>query len=240
MRILQSILLGLFSSALFPVNIAWSEPLVAILDPEAKQLEEVYKDEVPVSGRVIAGLSLAGVSHDGDLAILPDENANSSKVCVQIMSRDGRYWAQNTFLVPAVKISGPVILDYASRYSQQLEETAAYDLAILSYQGACSSKKTSEFILTSRAKLSQQPEALIIYVNSARADTFASVVNRTSRMKPQKCRKITEGRRTGYDTICEIALQKEDTDLEQLRIKIYRRKYEKNLRPVDLLVRAPK
>ena len=241
MRLPRNLIQGLIVLVVMLSNTAAiAEPLVAVLDPAAGQLQEVYKDEVPVSGRVIAGLSLAGVPLPGKLAIFPQASASGSKVCVQVMSRDGRYWAQNNFLIPAASVDGPVRLQYDSRYSEQLNQAAAFDLAILSYLGPCVTAGTPEYVLSSRAKLSDQANALVIYVNSARADTYASVVNRSKRGKPTKCRRFTEGRRTGYDTICEIALQDGDAALEQLQVKVFRRKYEKSLKPVDLRVRLPR
>jgi hypothetical protein len=231
---------GIFLSMLLAYAPAtFGEELVAVLDPAAEALEEVYKDDVPVSGRVVAGLSMAGVPLPGTLALLPRQDVGGGQVCVQVMSRDGRYWAENNFLLPGGIVDGPVRLQYESRYSDELNAAQADDLALLSYLGGCGDQNTREYVLTSRDKLSDGERSLVIYVNSARADTYAGIVNRAKREKPQKCRRITEGRRTGYDTICRIALQDADAELGALQVKVFRRKYEKNLKPVELRVILP-
>lgn len=219
--------------------VVWADVPVAVLDPATKQLKEDYKDEVPVSGRVVAGLSLAGLELPGELAILPSQSEAGARICVQVMSRDGRYWAENNFVLPEVVAGAAVHLRYESRYLEELNLAGADDLALLSFFGSCDADQEREYVLTSRAKLSSGDRALIIYVNSARADTYAGILNRAQREKPQRCRVLTEGRRTGYDTICELALREGDSELDALRIKIFRRKYEKSLRPVELTVRLP-
>lgn len=215
-----------------------ADQLIARLDPAKESLNEVYKDDVPVSGRVLAGISLVGEKVVDGLAIFPDSNAGGSRVCVQIMSRDGRYWAENEFLIPEAEIDGPVKLYYNSRYNV-LERSARDDLAMLSFTGNCDSNTAPEYFLTSRSGFIDQEKVLLMFVNSGRADTYASIQNSSKRSRPEKCRHITEGRRTGYDTICELKLDGLEQSLSLLQIKIYRRKYEKTLAPLELSIRLP-
>ncbi|RLA55975.1 MAG: hypothetical protein DRQ98_03640 [Gammaproteobacteria bacterium] len=218
-----------------------AEELVAeLLDPKDEGLQEAYNEEVPVSGRVIAGVSLVGATLPGELVIFPLAASAGDKVCVQIMSRDGRYWAENNFLLPDGALDGPIQLRYDSRYADELQAFESSDLAILSHLGACDDPANDKYVLNSRSKLADEARALFVFVNSARADTYAGVMNRPDREKPQKCRRIVEGRRTGYDTICKIALREDDAGLKNLEIKVYRRKYEKSLKPETLLVTIPR
>ncbi|RLA44225.1 MAG: hypothetical protein DRR04_10640 [Gammaproteobacteria bacterium] len=211
-----------------------------LLDLKDEGLQEAYSEEVPVSGRVIAGVSFAGTVFPGELAIFPLGASAGDKVCVQIMSRDGRYWAENNFLLPDGALDGPIQLRYDSHYADELQAFESNDLAILSRLGACDDPANDKYVLSSRGKLADRGRALLVFVNSARADTYAGVMNRPDREKPRKCRRIVEGRRTGYDTICEIALREDDAGLENLEIKVYRRKYEKSLKPETLLVVIPR
>ncbi len=217
----------------------WAQIPVATF--EGKKLEEVYKDDVPVSGHVIAGLCFAGIPHSNILAILPKSTEQSGKkICVQVMSRDGRYWAKNTFLLPELKETDRLVaLDYDSEYKDMIKDSSVVDLAVLSSAGPCDSEKQHEYILTSRDKLSQEKDTLVIYVNSGRTDVFISVTKPENSGSPQPCETITEGRRTGYDTICKFKLESKYREQNRLELKLYRRKFGRNLPPVEFTVAMP-
>jgi hypothetical protein len=227
---------------------ARGDELVARLDnPEQQGLEEVYSDEVPVSGRVVAGVVLTGVYRPGDMVIYPRDAEAGSRVCVQVMSRDGRYWAENNFRLPAENTTGPlssinepVSLQYDSRYDSELRLFEADDLAVLSSPRECGAKGSDSYFPATHTRVTGANKALLVYINSGRADSFVRVTNRTSVDKPHKCRRFTEGRRTGYDTLCEVALLPSDAALEALDISIYRRKYDKNLKKENLHVWLPR
>tara|TARA_R110001599_G_C12253726_1_gene659851 strand:+ start:674 stop:991 length:318 start_codon:yes stop_codon:yes gene_type:complete len=80
--------------------------------------------------------------------------------------------------------------------------------------------------------------SLKIFVNSSRAETFLRVM-RANGSATIKCERFSEGRRTGYDAVCETPIQTEDYQAKQLHLKIYRRKYDRSLDPETLVVRLP-
>lgn len=208
---------------------------------EGKELQEVYKEDVPVSGHVIAGLCLSGIPLSNILAVLPKSTKQSGKkICVQVMSRDGRYWAENTFLLPELNETDRLVaLDYESDYTDLLEDSNIIDLAVLSFAGSCDSKMEREYILTTRDKLSTEKDTLFIYVNSGRTDVFVDITNPDNSERPQPCESITEGRRTAYDTICRLKLEPNYREKNQLQLKLYRRKFGRTLPPVEIFVALP-
>ena len=232
---LLTIVLTLFCSS------SSANELVATLDPKASVLNELYKNEVPVSGKVIAGIGISGVDTNYELALFPNKSSDLGFACVQVMSRDGRYWAENTFVLPPVSSNTPIKLDYPSKYNDVLSGYDAEDLAILSFIGRCQKKGRVSYIVTSRQKLSDKGKSLIVYVNSARADAYIKVLSGgSSARRSKKCSKITEGRRTGYDTICRIDLSKQNfSEDSPVKLGIFRRKFNKNLKPVRILVSLP-
>lgn len=213
---------------------------IAILDPESLSFNEVYKDDVPVSGRVIAGIGMSGMAINDELTLFPMMSGSQGYACIQVMSRDGRYWAENSFVLPKSNSGNAIKVKYPSKYNDLLNEYGADDLAVLSYLGRCQKKKTSSFIVTSREKLISDRKALVVYVNSSRSDTYIRVMNDVSNKENKKCRKITEGRRTGYDTICTVDMSNNELKADPLKLGIYRRKFNKSLKPELILVSLPK
>jgi len=230
-------LIGALLTAFSPI--VYSIDPVAILDPNSPILNEVYKDEVPVSGKVIAGVGMSGLAVNGELALFPKAESSLGFACVQVMSRDGRYWAENTFVLPEIDLGDRVQVSYPSKYNDLLNEYDADDLAILSYSGRCEKKKVNNFMVTTRQKLVDKSRALIVYVNSSRADTYIRVMNDPLKKVTKKCRKITEGRRTGYDTICRVDMSERTPAVNPVKLGIYRRKFNKSLKPVQFLVVLP-
>lgn len=219
-------------------NVLAQSSVAVLHDPENKGLREVYSDEVPVSGRVIAGVALYGLDFPGEMAVFAQGNDIDEGICVQLMSRDGRYWAENNFRATSSQAKGPVKVEYESRYEDQLSKLQEDDLAILSHPSDCDNEDFGVYLPAALRRGSQKTKQLKVYVNSARADTFVRVT-RGEDKKTLKCQRITEGRRTGYDTICEIDLQQIDYNAQMLDLKIYRRKFDRNLAPVSLQVRMP-
>ena len=213
---------------------------LAILDPESLSFNEVYKNDVPVSGKVIAGIGMSGMAVNTELTLFPMAIAGQNYACIQVMSRDGRYWAENSFVLPKSNSKGAIKVKYPSKYNDLLNEYGADDLAILSYLGRCQKGKPRSFIVTSRQKLMTSDRSLIVYVNSSRSDTYIRVMNDASKKGNKKCRKITEGRRTGYDTICTIDMSTDELNPNPLKLGIYRRKFNKSLKPELILVSLPK
>ena len=230
--------------------------LVATLDdPNKEGLKESYTDDVPVSGRVVAGVMLMGIASPGNMAIYPSGVSVGSRLCVQVTSRDGRYWAENNFrltkraaedeqpkiIEPArlqydteyddekPKINEPVRLQYDTEYEDELKGFKLDELAILSYTHDCGQSRENSYFPAIRNGYSGEKNRLRIYINSGRADSYVRVENSIEgNNKSRMCRRFTEGRRTGYDTVCEIPLSS-DLTLNPLKIDIYRRKYDKNL-----------
>ncbi|PLX59915.1 hypothetical protein [Sedimenticola selenatireducens] len=224
-----------------------ADVLVATLDdPNKEGLKESYTDDVPVSGRVVAGVMLMGMANSGNMVIYPSGVEAGSRVCVQVTSRDGRYWAENNFLLPSntaddeqPKINEPVSLQYDTEYEDELKGFKLDELAILSYTHDCDHSRENSYFPATRNGFSGEKKRLRIYINSGRADSYVRVENPIEgNNKSRMCRRFTEGRRTGYDTVCEIPWSSNLT-LKPLKVDIYRRKYDKNLPKESFVIHLP-
>lgn len=228
--------LSLFFLA-WPFVPLYGQDLVASL--KELPLKESYRDEAPVSGRVIAGVTITGVVAAG-LAVVPPASANGASICVHIMSRDGRYWSENTFELPtAVGGATPVVLDYPTKHREFLKQQKGNDLAVLGSAGECANTDLNTVFLSSTGSGTDEEASVNIFVNSSRADTFVAIGNVETKRRPARCQEIQEGRRTGFDTICKISLAKLDNSPEHLDIRILRRRYERMLPPTEFTLKLP-
>lgn len=201
--------------------------------------QESYQDQVPVSGRVIAGIILSGPVATARLALIPPESAAGTSVCVQVMSRDGRYWAKNTFDLPPRIGATPVALEYPSQHQDFLLAVAPDQLAVLGSAGECDSIDRDTLFLSSVPTDTAEDIRVKVLVNSGRSDTYIAITNDAGKRRPTRCQAIEDGRRTGYDTLCSIRLSELDPALDHLRIKIIRRRYERMLPPTEFSVELP-
>ncbi len=228
----------LFLAALLvAVGQAFAGPPVA--RPRTTPLHETFHEEPPVSGRVVTGVLLAGSGAAASLALLPPAAAAGHSVCVQVVSRDGRYWAENTFELPPASGDQPVLLEYPSAYRDLLQALGDDELALLAYRGECGHGGRRELLLSTRSLPASVPGQAWILVNSGRTDTYVMVKNSPGARRPSRCRRIRQGRRTAFDTVCTVALPAPEATVGTLEVRILRRRYERMLPPTELVIALP-
>lgn len=202
-------------------------------------LNEIFAQEAAVSGRVIAGVVIPTSEVGSAVFLVPAVTVAAEEVCVRVVSKDGLYWSENTFLWPA-ETSAPVVqLQYDSRYRNELAAYAPEELAILSTEGDCTELSANAVIATARAPFGNQAASLDIYVNSGRSDTFIAFAATSAGRTTLSCELIREGRRTGYDTICRLPLAEVTAGEEGLQVRILRRRYDRMLPPSVLTLKLP-
>lgn len=213
-------------------------PLVA--RPSATPLKEMFHQEAPVSGRIVSGVLVAGEQDKTHrLVIWPPASVAGRSVCLQVVSRDGRYWAENTFELPPRTGGRPVVLKYPSAYRDLLQTLGDEELAMLAYPGRCGAGGPRQLLLAARTLPEAAPRRLEILVNSGRTDTYA-VVKDAAGARPSRCRRIRQGRRTAFDTVCRIALTPSAVeDPSVIQVRILRRRYERMLPPTELVIALP-
>ena len=229
MRYLAALLLGA-GQVLAGPPVAW---------PRTTPLHETFHEEAPVSGRVVTGLMLAGSGGSARLALLPPAAVAGGSVCVQVVSRDGRYWAENTFVLPPAVGGQPVLLAYPSAHRDLLRTLGEDELALLAYQGECGRRGGRQLLLSARSPADTPPGRVWIFVNSGRTDTYVQVKNDAGARRPSRCRRIRQGRRTAFDTVCTVELPKPEAVAGPLEVRILRRRYERMLPPTELVIALP-
>ena len=220
------------------------EPVAELVGP-VTDFEEVFQEEVPVSGRVVTGIGVTGSAAMEALAVLPPgalpaAGSNGDLVCIEVVSRDGQYHSRNTYRLPSPIQDWPVRLQYPSGYTAFLEDQGAEDLAVLGSPGDCDSADRDTFYVTGSGPANATPASISIFVNSGRTDTYVAVrVDGARRGRPKRCTPIDAERRTGFDTLCEVEITGDSRDGDGLSLEILRRRYEQMLPPTEFKVVLP-
>lgn len=167
---------------------------------------EQYSSNVPVSGRVIAGLAIIG-SHTSDLSIyIPNQNIEET-ICMRVMSRDGTYISSNQYQSPGSASSGFISAEYPTEYFKVLAKLDKDDLAVLSYPGQCEGSLVNQLYLSARGETTGKEE-VTIFVSSGRSDVFLRLPSINAETETIRCQRIQDGKRTGFDTLCYVGLSK--------------------------------
>jgi hypothetical protein len=162
---------------------------------------EAVQEEVAVSGSVVVGVAAAGaLSGAATLAglVIP---AAESRVCLTVLSRDGVYFARNTFRVPPQAEGGDsvfIVLPFdGTRQRDRLAGYPAGDLAVRATPGSCDEASTTYLVATGGA----DSATIDVVINAFGAN---DVYYRTADGTEGDCAEFTEGRRTSYDYLCKV------------------------------------
>lgn len=229
---------GLLLSGLLWLGQIRAEEVIATL--KSSDFHETFVDEVPVSGQVVVGIGIARAEdsvHSDQLAVFLPKGGPGEGICVQAISRDGRYWSKNAFDLPELAAASFVTLDYPTRYLAEISALSPDDFAVLASAGDCQRVTNEELFIADWMPLdNSNPGQVKVFINSGRSDSFISALTlEGKRFQRSRCRRLLEGRRTGYDTICELDLA--SLPPQKIRIEILRRKYDRTLPPVGFNLR---
>ena len=168
-----------------------------------ESFNEKYNSNVPVSGRVIAGIMFrSAIDHHNELSIFlaPTE---SDLICFKVQSKDGTYYSSNEYKIPKSGISGSISPEYPTKYNKLLNEFDETELALLAFSGSCDSKQIDTILISARTQTDIQDDVVIL-VSSGRSDVFLITEQESGKKNTTKCKRIIEGKRTAYDTQCVI------------------------------------
>jgi len=182
---------------------AAKEPSLKLID---SQFSEKYSTNVPVSGRVLAGLAINSDQLSGLSIFIPTSNDNE-QICMRVLSRDGTYSSLNQYLVPKSLPSGFQSVEYPSDFMDVITGFSKSDLAVLAYPGQCKGNPVNQLYLAARG-VAKRGDTATIFVSSGRSEVFLRVLNKNETSGMTRCKRIQQGKRTGYDTLCHVDLSK--------------------------------
>jgi hypothetical protein len=194
---------------------------------------ESVHEEVSVSGAVVVGVAAANaLSGAAALAglVIP---AAADRVCMTVLSRDGVYFARNTYLVPnpspepsQTEPDSVVILPFdGTRQAELIRGYGPGDLAVRTTPGDCKVATKTYLIARRQADFA----SVDVLINGFGAN---AVFYRTADGADGSCEEFIEGRRTSYDYRCVIPTAAFGKGPQQLFIE--RERYGRPLGQVDI------
>lgn len=197
------------------------------------KMKESYSEEVKVGGRVLVGaMVVQAEGPPGKQLVLLVPTTGRAPVCVQAVSIDGRYYAEGTIAAAALPTQpGRVELEYQTQYDRVLRDLPPLQLAILAFAGDCTGgSETLPRVFAVYRGAPPDPLARVnLLINSERLDTAVRYANGAKEEVYSRCRRIEEGRRTSFDTICVLSNLASSTN-----VAIERRRHERLLPPIRL------
>jgi hypothetical protein len=182
----------------------------AIVSPEV--FTELYLDQVPVSGSILAGLQHSTPSDStGKSLWVRIPQAAIGKLCVSVITDDGRYSAAAQFALSALS-SGEHSLPYPTKYGERLRRYTSGRTALLaSIADVCASPGAN---LPTYLPISWSPPAdankFLVLVNSGDSDVR---LYRNSTKTFSQCKKVEmNAARVAYDTICTVDVVSTDSN----------------------------
>lgn len=193
----------------------------------SRQLEELtftdsYIREVPVSGTVRAGIFIGNprdtIQNGTFFVKLP--TINTSKLCIDIVSRDGRYSAAIKYDIQNL-LSGIYELPVLKKYKNSLNHVQQYksgDIAVLaSLKENCNS--TTKGFVPVRWDRPNFDDDLIILINSTNAfETSITWIDGRDTNHKSKCLKLKGAEYVAFDTLCKLTGKQAD-DARALKLE---------------------
>lgn len=208
-------LAGLIAVQLPSAYAQFSTEMLRIPDPSA--FYEAYLDQLPESpsrgavvGVIIVGVRLDGPATPFDPANLRvrlgDASARSGKLCLKVISRDGRYFARSQYNAGGGTEPAPLV-EYRTVYGKILAGYSNRDVAAAAFKSAnCNDQANAEFVaaqLTPNVVANQ----LVVQVRAGEARVRAQLAQGNAPVtQPVLCNRLQDGPTVGFTGECAIKL----------------------------------
>lgn len=168
------------------------------------QFKESFLDKVTVSGGIRAGFMyqspLGRIDiHELNVHLQRDIDDQDAMLCVNMVSRDGRYSASWEYAL-GKQPAGSIVVDLPSKYQEQISGYAPDALVVLAgiTKKECTSTEI-KYVPTSWGGINKSD--YILYVNSGNTDTIIGIPGHAERIQ---CAKIVAESTIAYDTRCVV------------------------------------
>jgi hypothetical protein len=164
---------------------------------------EQLRTEAPVSGRALLGAIVLAPATPGnaDVFIRAPQRLAGQALCLTIVSRDGRYYARNGFVVPEITSVSTVRLPVQTAHPKVFSGALGSEVTSLIEEGACGANSRNILPVSARAIAPEAP--VVLSINSGRA-TARILAGTAGNERSFPCLPIETGRRTTYDAICTL------------------------------------
>lgn len=168
-------------------------------------VERLGERTARVSGDIVMGVMLSGAEgarHTIDVAVpvLPPASGDGRHACVRIVSKDGRYEAENTYEIGAGHAGAGGEFSYDGVYAEKISDLAN---VVLVTSGRCGNR-TRLAAPASWADVDAEASELKVYINAAGNPTSVALGRGDTFFEP--CENVTEVSGLKYTTICTIPM----------------------------------
>lgn len=198
-----------------------------VLEPAASPFVERLTERVPVSGRTLIGLmlisaeqpQLGGGLTTGTLAIPASLLPHGNVICVRAGSQDGRYAAENSFVVMReVPLNGRADLAWPTQYAATLRTVPMSEMAAIARFGSCAGDAEIIPVILGAEAESGILQALVN--TRGAAITVALRDPETGRtMRRVNCTRVPGASRVAFDARCVLGTVADLPVRVQLRLE---------------------
>lgn len=161
------------------------------------KFNEVVRESAQISGVVVAGVLRHGVGDTGDLSAAIDPTWESEFICVRVLSGDGFYEAENTYVLPAQWDGGLAQFDFPTRHAELLSGLPEGAVAVRVTEGDCSQRQPSAALANWRGA---EGGAAALLINAFAADEVFMYVG----TQAVACERIAISGLAAFDTSCAL------------------------------------
>lgn len=177
--------------------------------PDVDEFRESYDPVPKTSGGQLIGLRLVGgagmVHGSGPVFMQPDET--TTRVCIEVHTRDGRYSASNPFRLSSAPAEWVRVATLSSEYRDTLDRYDVADVAVRTFvagEAACDTREALH--LPARGDPAAPTDRFEVLVNSGGLKVRAQLVaSGGSAEASGKCGPAGEGARIAFNTVCSFA-----------------------------------
>jgi len=206
-----------------------SELVIRASAPEP--LHESVSEQVNISGSVIVGVARRDALSGRDVLEGVQVPAGSPRFCMIVRSRDGVYFARNTFDAPSAQSAERIELAMSNSRNQDLLHQLDDDsISVGVREGACEAAQGIWLVATSRA---QHSDFVDVLINGADATSVFWVIDGLE----GECEPFAQGRSTAYNVRCAIPANR--LAGSSTAVVIERERFGRPLPKVTLTVRSP-
>ena len=164
-------------------------------------------------GAVIVGVRLDGPEAPFDPAALQVRlgapGQSSARLCLKLISRDGRYFARGQYKAPTGSDPAPA-LEFRTSYKDLVTKFSNRDVAAAAYFATnCADASKSEYV-ASQFSPQAVSERLVVQLRAGEARVRAQLLqDKTPVGQPVLCDRYTDGSTSGFTSQCTVPLPKD-------------------------------
>ncbi|MCB1389207.1 MAG: hypothetical protein KDK12_08750 [Rhodobacteraceae bacterium] len=185
----------------FPAAVLRAQATGPSLPPVAGEFNEELREAALISGTQLVGLQRSG-NAGGELSLQLAAPADwaGERICLRLISSNGRYEARARYDVPADHAGGVLGLQFPTTHARFLAELSGDGLAVLATRNGCDAPDP-EFAI---AVWNRGVGPVRLLLNSFRADEVFVLIDGGGQAS---CAPLTIETRSAYDTGCDLDLQ---------------------------------